>query len=254
MQHASFTLAAVAALALAATPANADPAERPPRPYPPVPIVLPAPSPDAAFQAFRQVLAAVAKGRVYSELARLVEPQEFFWARDFNQAFDARKPAVDNLAAAIRLEHADGAGWEALATFAAEESAEPLPSRPATVCAPAPPGYDSIAFARMLAETYGTDLDWAYPRAERTSVRAAPQAGAAAVDTLGLHFVRRLGFDGPGGAGAPSRSRWTRVVTPAGIIGFVAPGSLTPLEPERLCYGKDAVGRWRITGFIAGAN
>jgi hypothetical protein len=254
MQRASFTLAAIATLALVAAPAGADPAARPPKPYRPVAIVLPAASTDLAFEAFRRELAAVAKGRVYAELARLVEPQEFFWERDFKQAFDARKPAVDNLAAAIRLEHADGAGWKALATFAAEETVELLVSRPGIVCAPAPPSYDGVAFARMLAETYGADLDWTYPRAERTPVRAAPQAGAATVDTLGLHFVRRLGFDSPDGAGAPSRNRWARVVTPAGAVGFVAPGSLMSLDAERLCYGKDAVGRWRITGFIAGAN
>jgi hypothetical protein len=239
-------LTVFAATALAAAPCAADPTGRPPKPYRPVAIALPAVSADASFEAFRRALAAVAKGRVYAELARLVEPQGFFWERDFARAFDARKPAVDNLAAAIRLEHADGIGWETLAAFAAEEAVEPLVSRPGMVCAPAPPRYDVAAFARMLDETHGADLDWTYPRADRTPVRAAPQAGAAVVGTLGLHFVRRLGFD--------AGNLWPQVVTPAGKVGFVAPGSLLSLASERLCYGKNTLGRWSITGFIARAN
>jgi hypothetical protein len=106
----------------------------------------------------------------------------------------------------------------------------------------------------MLDETYGTGLDWTYPRAGYAPVYDAPHANAAVVGTLGLHFVRRLRFEGSIGATAPSRSLWAQVVTPAGQVGYVAPGTLMSLASEQLCYGKDAVGRWRITGFIAGTN
>ena len=254
MQRSFITILAFIALALFAAAAAAEPPAQPPRPYRAVAITLPAASADPALEAFRHALAAVAKDRVYAELERLVDPLGFFWERDFGHVFDARRPAVDNLAAAIGLEHADGSGWQTLAAFAAEPSIEPLVSRPGIVCAPAPPGYDGIAFARMLDEAHGAGLNWTYPRADRTPVHAAPRSGAAAVDTLGLHFVRRLGFDGRDGAAAAARSLWARIVTPAGRLGFVAPGTLMSLAPDRLCYGKDAVGRWRISGFIAGAN
>ena len=105
--------------------------------------------------------------------------QGFFWDRDFGQAFDPRKPAVDNLAAAIALEQGNGIGWDALAAFAAEAAAEPLESRPGVVCAPARPGYDGVAFSRLLDTTYTGGIDWAYPRADETPVRAAPQPDAA---------------------------------------------------------------------------
>ena len=55
------------------------------------------------------------------------------------RTFDPRKPAVDNLAAAIALEQGNGAGWDTLAAFAAEATVEPLESRPGVVCAPARP-------------------------------------------------------------------------------------------------------------------
>jgi hypothetical protein len=83
-------------------------------------------------------------------------------------------------------------------------------------------------------------------------VRAAAQAGAAASARLGRHFVRLLGYERAGGE--PVRNLWARVVTPAGVMGYVAPGGVRSLGSERLCYAKDMLGRWHIAGFIAGVN
>ena len=115
-------------------PALAQSPPRPPKPYAPVAIAQPAASGDASFAAFRAALAAAAKTRIYAELAPLVLTQGFFWDRDFGQRFDPRKPAVDNLAAAIALEQGTGIGWDALTAFAAEAAVEPLDSRPGVVC------------------------------------------------------------------------------------------------------------------------
>jgi hypothetical protein len=249
----SFLLTIVAA-SWAALPAAAQSPPVPSRPYAPVAIARPAASDDASFVAFRAALAAAATSRVYAELAPLVLAQGFFWDRDFAQAFDPRKPAVDNLAAAIALEHGNGVGWQALAAFAAEAAAAPLESRPGVVCAPAPPDYDGVAFSRLLDVTYTRGIDWVYPRADQTLVLAAPQPGAAKVGALGLHFVRLLGFEGADSEPAPGRSPWTRVAMPDGKPGFVAPGALTSLTAERLCYIKDLLVGWRIAGYIAGGN
>jgi hypothetical protein len=225
-----------------------------PKPYAPVAIVRPAAFDDASFVAFRAALAAAARTRIYAGLAPLVLTQGFFRDRDFGQSFDPRKPAVDNLAAAIALEQGDGIGWEALAAFAKEAAAEPLDSRPGVICAPARPGYDGVAFSRLLETTYTSGIDWAYPRADETPVRAAPRPDAAKAGTIGLHFVRLTGFEGPDGDAAPGRAQWARVALPDGKHGFVAPGSLMTLTAERLCYIKDLVAGWRIAGYIAGGN
>jgi hypothetical protein len=239
---------------LTAIPAVAQEPPRPPKPYAPVAITRPAASDDASFIAFRAALAAAARTRIYAELAPLVLTQGFFWARDFGHAFDPRKPAVDNLAAAIALEQGNGAGWDALAAFAAEAAVEPLDSRPGIVCAPARPGYDGVAFSRLLDLTYTTGIDWTYPRADETPVHTAPRQGAAKAGTLGLHFVRLMGFEGPDSDPAPGRNQWARVALPDGKAGFVAPGSLKSLTAERLCYGKNPLGVWRIAGYIAGGD
>jgi hypothetical protein len=250
----SCILLALAASALAAVPAVAQPISLPPKPYTPVAIALPAASDDASFATFRAGLAAVAKRRVYAELAQLVQAQRFFWDRDFGHGFDPRKPGVDNLAAAIQLEHRNGSGWELLAAMATEATIEPLDSRPGVVCAPARPAYDGVALTRLLDKTYTGAIDWAYPRAADTPIRAIPQPEAAAIGTLGLNFVRLLSFEGPDREPSPGRTQWARVAAPDGRVGFVAPDSLLSLTTERICYIKDLIGGWRIAGYIAGGN
>jgi hypothetical protein len=247
-------LLVLATSALAAMAAAAQPVPLPPKPYTPVTITLPATSDDASFATFRAKLAAVAKRRIYAELAQLVLVQRFFWDRDFGHGFDPRKPGVDNLAAAILLEHRNGSGWNLLAAMAAEAAVEPLDSRPSVVCAPARPAYDGVAFTRLLDQTYTGGIDWAYPRAAETPIRAVPQPAAVTIGTLGLNFVRLLGFEGPDSEPAPGRTQWARVVAPDGRVGFIAPNSLLSLAAERICYIKDAVGGWSIAGYVAGGG
>ncbi len=237
------------AFALLATVAVAQIAPRAPKPYATVAITRPAPSADPGLIAFRAAVMAATKSRVYANLEALVQTQGFFWDRDFDRAHDPRRPAADNLAAAISLERRDGAGWDTLANLAAEPAVEPLESRPGIICAPARPAYDSIAFSNLLEKTYSGHADWAYPRADETTVRIAPEAGAPATGSLGLQFVRLLGFEGADGEIA--RDRWARVALPDGRTGYVAPGSLMSLTGERLCYIKDLVLGWRIAGYVA---
>jgi hypothetical protein len=241
------------ALALLATAAAAQLAPRAPKSYTPVAVTPAKAFADPGFAAFRQAIGAAAKRRLYGELEALVQAQGFFWDRDFGRGYDPRRPSVDNLAAAIGLERRDGAGWNMLAVLATEDAVEPLHSRPGVVCAPARPNYDSIEFSKLLDKTYTGEIDWAYPRADETPVRLAPQASAPAVGKLGLQFVHLLGFDGPG-SDVPGRNQWARVALADGKTGYTAPGSLMSLTPDRLCYIKDLVVGWRIAGFVAGGN
>ena len=226
----------------------------PPKPYEPVKISRPAAVTDESFVAFRARLAAVAQHRLYAELEPLVAARGFFWGRDFGHALDPRKPAVDNLAAAIGLESDNGAGWQRLAEFAALPAVEPLASRPGVVCAPASPQFDAVAFSKLQQTTYTDGFDWAYPRADETTVRSAPQSNAAVVGTLGPVFVHLLGFAGDDSEPDPGRKLWAHVALADATMGFVEPASLLPLTAAKLCYAKDRVGGWHISGFIAGGK
>lgn len=243
-------------VALATTPSSA----QPPRgkaaavkPYKPVTVKLPTAPDDPKFETFRKELAAVAKNRVYARLAPLVESKNFFWDRDFGNSFDRRKPAVDNLANALRLEHENGAGWTSLADFATDASAGALDSRPGVICMPAQPAFDGVDLDKLIDVTRTDGIDWAYTRAPDILVRASPRADASVVEKLGLYFVRLLGFEGPD-SDTPGRTQWAKVATPSGKTGYVAPNSLLSITTERLCYAKNALGDWRIIGYVGGGD
>jgi hypothetical protein len=258
-------LLAGAAMALAAgpilaqvpaprSPAPAAPAAPAQTPYKAVPVTISAMPRDAAFEALRKELADIAKRKDRAALAQRVVPREFFWERDFSGAFDPKRPNIDNLAAALTLEADDGSGWDALAAFAAETSAGPLPGRPSIVCAPAIPQFDEEARDRLVETTRSDGLEWNYPRAAGLQVRAAPQANAPVVETLGLNLVRVLGFEEKDGDADPVRNAWARVATPGGKTGFVAPNSLLSPYADRLCYAKEGAGPWRIAGYVGGGD
>ena len=228
----------------------------PPRPaaraYQPVMVTLPTAADDAELESFRDEIAAVAKTRVYVELERLVAAQGFFWDRDFDGSFDSRRPGVDNLAAAVGLERSNGRGWATLLRLAGEKTAGPLTGRPGILCAPGEPNYDGVAFDQAVDASRSTAQEWSFVRADKTAVRSAPKDNAAVIDTLGTILVRVLAYQSKEQEAESRRAAWVRVATPAGKIGFIAPGALAPLSPERLCYGKDGFGRWRIVGFVSG--
>ena len=101
-----------------------------------------------------------------------------------------------------------------------------------------------------MDDTRSKSRDWVYPRADKLAVHAAPRGNAMVIDTLGLTLVRLLGYLAKDNEPDTLRAAWARVITPAGKTGFVAPATLRSLSPERLCYGKDGFGRWRIAGYV----
>lgn len=246
-----------AAQAVDRTPTSAAAKKSPtsaPKPYKPVAVTPPSAPDDPGLATFRRDLAGVAQRRVYGELAAVVIAQGFFWDRDFDGGFDPKKTATENLAAALRLESRDGSGWRLLAALAGEASIWPIPSRLGVVCTPANATYDDVELDNVIDTTRTDALEWSYPRADRTPVRATPRVDAPLVDTLGLHFVRVLGFEAKDGGPDPQRTAWARIATPSGKIGFVAPATLLSPYAERLCFGKDALGRWRIAGYVGGGD
>lgn len=106
----------------------------------------------------------------------------------------------------------------------------------------------------LLDRTRSDGADWAYPRGDGLEVRAAAQADAAVIETLGLHFVRVLGAERQSTGHRRPGAAWTEIATPGGRTGFVPPGSLLAAAPARLCYVKDITGRWRISGYVAGGE
>src|SRR6266478_3216154 len=113
----------------------------PPKPYKPVAIKLPQEMKDQSFQTFRKQLTTIAQKKDRAALARIIA-QNFFWVPDDKDVADKRKSGIDNLSKAIGLEGRDPAGWEILAGFAGETTADPSPDHKGAICAPGEPAFD----------------------------------------------------------------------------------------------------------------
>ena len=214
----------------------------PAKPYKPVTITAPAAVNDPSFEAFRKQLGAAAEKKDRKALAGLVA-QNFFWMGEKGDKADKKKPGLDNLAKAIKLDGKDAPGWEMLGAASADPTGMPFPDRKDTICAPADPTFNPQEL-EALAKSTGTDEgDWAYPTQTGLEVRSGPQPNSPVVEKLGLHFVRVMqdqnAEPGP----------MLRVVTPSGKSGFVPAEALSPLGSDQLCYSKEA-GGWKISGFV----
>ena len=122
-------------------------------PYKAVTITPPGDMTDAAFIAMRIQLADAAKKRDAAALARLVAGTGFFWERDKGDAASKRRSGFENLSAALGLSNKDSAGWDMLTGYAEDPTASASPGHKGAYCAPADPGYDVAAFAKLLKAT-----------------------------------------------------------------------------------------------------
>lgn len=226
------------------------PPPAPPKPYKPVAVTLSAAVNDPSLEAFRKEVAAVAQRKDRPALAKMVVAKGFFWERDDGKAAP-KKSGIDILAQALNLPAKDGSGWEALAGFASEATAAPLPERKEVLCAPADPTFDERDL-QGLAQTTQTDpSEWGYPTRADVEVRETPNATAPVIEKLGLHFVRVLDDDAP--STANTAGEWLRVVAPSGKVGFIPANMLASLTSAQLCYVKEG-NAWKITGIIGGGE
>ena len=222
----------------------------PVKPYKPVAVTPPAPISDPNFLAFRKQLDDTAKRQDRAALAKLVVVQGFFWMQDKDLA-DKNKSGIDNLAKAIDLDAKDGSGWELLGAYANEATAQEIPGRSGTFCAPGGPTFDAKEIEALANATQTEPADWIYPNRDGVEVHAAAQPDSPVIDKLGLFLVRMVPDTAPPqDASAPPL---LHVALPSGKSGFVAIDSMLPFVQDQICYSKDA-GGWKITGYVGGIS
>jgi hypothetical protein len=216
----------------------------PPGPYKQIAVTLPPAVNDPAFAAFRKELGDIAQRKDRAALAGKLVAKGFFWQREDSNDADAKKPAIDNLAAAIGLDAPDGSGWQALASYAADGTAAPLPEMKGVICGPAVPNFDDRAMEDAAASTRSDPAEWGYPIRDGTELRAKPDANAPVVEKLGMFLVRTLIDEDQSAAG-----EWIKLVTPSGKIGYVRIDALAPISSDQLCYQKEG-SNWKIAGYV----
>jgi hypothetical protein len=226
------------------------PPAAPVKPYKSLAITLPVPYDDPSFVAFRKQLAETAQHKDRAALTKLVVAQGFFWMQDKDLA-DKRKSAIANLAAAIHLDSKDDFGWAAIAGYANDPTATPLPDRQGVICAPADPAIDPKAFQTLTQGTQTEPPDWGYPTQDGVEVRGAAKPNAPVVDKLGLILVRVLPDSPPGDN--PDEPQFLHIALPSGKTGYVPEEVMSGLGGDAMCYAKGPSG-WMITGFFGGAS
>jgi hypothetical protein len=225
----------------------------PPKLYKPVAVTLPQPYNDPSFEAFRKELGEIASHRDRAALAGKVVANGFFWIGEKGDKASKRKSGIDNLAAAIGLDSADGVGWETLAAAADETTLAPAPDKRGAMCSPAGPVFDHKAAAQTAKATGTEPDDWVFPVKGSLDVHAAGQTSSPVIEKVGSVLVRIMPegpLPGAGDAPLPQLgSYFVRIVTPSGKIGYVPDDTIGALDNDRLCFVKDASG-WKITGYI----
>jgi hypothetical protein len=218
-----------------------------PKAYNAVPVQPPKPVTDPSFVSFRKQLAGIAQKKDRPALARLVAPR-FFWIPEDKDVADRKKPPIDNLSQAIGLEGRDAPGWDLLAGYADEATADPDPDHAGVLCAPGEATFDDKAAEELAKATQTEPAEWGYPSSNGLEVRSGPEQNAPVIDKLGLHLVRVYPDDSPLAA---VHSDMLRIVTPSGKLGYVPTDSILPLATDQLCYVKEG-NAWKIAGVFGG--
>ncbi|MPZ41027.1 MAG: hypothetical protein GEU95_23880 [Rhizobiales bacterium] len=240
------TIATVGALSFG--PSTAQDAAPKPKPYKPIAITIPQPVKDPSFAAFRQQIAEIAKRKDRASLAKHVA-NNFFWMTDDGKDIaEKKRSGIDNLARALYLDNPETEGWDFLAAFAADATADPLSQRKGVMCAPGEPKYDTAAATELGNQTGTTSSFWYYPASDGVEVRSGAANDSKVTSKLGMHLVWVNPDESPAAA---VHTETVRIVLPSGEFGFVAADSLMPLPGDLLCYEKDG-NAWRIAGFFGG--
>jgi hypothetical protein len=227
------------------TPPRGFPPPPPPpiKPYQQVATAPALPFADPGQQALRKGLAEAVQRKDRAALARLIATHGFFWIQDRDLA-DPAKPGVDSLAKAVGLDAPDGSGWDVLAVYAADPTAAEMPQRKGIFCSPSPPRFDPPALIDLFSKTQIDPSEWAYPFADGTEVRAAPQPNAPVIDKLGMYFVHVLPDD-------TAQPPFVHIALPSAKTGYILVTAIGGLAVDQICYTKES-GAWKIAGYIGG--
>ena len=239
--------ALLVAVALAPTAPRAQQAA--PGPYQAVPVTFAKPLGDPTLEAFRKELTEIAQKKDRAALAGKVVAKGFFWEREDTNVADPKKSGIDNLEAALGLDAKDGSGWELLAIYLADPTAEQVTENKDVVCSPAAPAYSEKDFEQLIQTTNSDPTEWAYPTAAGLEMRAKPDSKSPVVEKLAATLLRMY----PDETQPEAAADWMRLVAPSGKLGYALVSAMMPLVSDQLCYVKEGTG-WRIAGYRGGAT
>ena len=231
-------------------------------PYPEVRVALPAEAKaEPALDAMLKQLADAIKRRNAGLLFELVGPT-FFWNSngDTSEQFDRSRDALHNFKVAFGFRrHGENTDsnkpenqlWEALEDATASPPLYAMDGNPSVLCGPLtaePLDANAMDQALERIENGDEDSEWVYSLAELT-LTERPSNGATVETTANLAMpivathppTQRLGNN-------PIPTHY-QLLLPSGKTGWVDVQAVDPLAVDKLCYGKDPDGNWKIVGY-----
>ncbi len=228
-------------------------------PYPEVKVEAPPPfRHDPALDAMRKSLAAVVQRKDAKALFALVSP-DFTWTADGDPAeqFDPKRDALHNFKVAFGFrpfgKDEDGSGadafWILLEDALADPALTPQDDNPDIACGPVTANVDEDARDRAEQAIAGEDegVEWVYTLKEIALTEKPTGGGTVAkVSNTALPVVSRYPAARPGETVTVS---FYEVLLPSGKTGWIDADGVDPVGIDRVCYGKDKAGAWKIAGY-----
>lgn len=229
-------------------------------PYPEVKVQAPAPfKPDAALDAMRKTLADAVHRKDVKALFALVSP-DFTWTADGEPAeqSDKAQDALGNFKVAFGFRQhgksedsgSAGAFWILLDDAASDTSLTPRDDNPEIACGPAVANVvDEDVRDRANDDLAGEEgsLEWVYTLKEIALTEKPTGGGTVAkVANIAMPVVSR--YPAPK-AGENLPTSFYEVLLPSGKTGWIDADGVDPIGVDRICYGKDKSGAWKIVGY-----
>jgi hypothetical protein len=229
-------------------------------PYPEVKVQAPAPfKADAALDAMRKALTDAAHRKDAKALFALVSP-DFAWTADGEPAeqSDAKQDALTNFKVAFgfrefgKTEDSDPAGafWVLLDEAGSDNNLTPQDNNPEIACGPATASVvDEDAWDQATEEIAGEEgsLEWVYTLKE-IALTEKPTGGGTVAKVSGIAMPVVSRYPAPK-AGENLPTSFYEVLLPSGKSGWIDADGVDPLAIDRICYGKDKTGAWKIVGY-----
>jgi hypothetical protein len=230
-------------------------------PYPEIKVEAPAPyKPDASLQAMRMSLADAIRRKNVGDLSALVAPA-FFWTENGDSAeqFDKSRDGLHNFKVAFGFrqhgkssdnQNSENQLWELLDDMASEQSLFLQDGDPNVVCGPAAAEpVDSEAMDQAIEKIEGEDEDteWVYSLTEIILTESPGGSAVAKVASLAMPVVST--YPPTKATGNNPIPTHYELLLPFGKTAWTETKNVHPLAVDKLCYGKDSSGAWKIVGY-----
>ena len=231
-------------------------------PYPEVRVEVPAEAKaEPALEAMRKQLADAISRRNAGLLYELVGPN-FFWNANGepSEQFDKKRDALHNFKVAFGFrqfgrnsdsQNPENQLWETLEDIVSDPTLFQMQGNPGVLCGPAsaePIDDNAMDQATERVENGDEDSEWFYSLGEVT-LTARP-GGGDAVETVSKLAMPVAATEPPTRAlGNNPLPTHYQLLLPSGKTGWVDVRAVEPLAVDKLCYGRQPDGGWKIVGY-----